>query len=154
MSIELTRAGPADIDQLMPLVSAYHDFEDIESDAAGRAAALGFLLGKQDFGAVFMIREGELVAGYIALCKGFSIEFGGYDAFIDEFYLSPEFRGRGIGKAALEAIVSPARELGIGALHLEVARDNSRAQRLYRDAGFAARDSYLLMTRELAESES
>jgi ribosomal protein S18 acetylase RimI-like enzyme len=80
------------------------------------------------------------------LCRGFSIEFNGFDAFIDEFFLLAEFRGRGIGRFVLEEIKSRARSLDINALHLEVARNNERARRLYRALGFEARDKYLLMS--------
>ena len=49
----------------------------------------------------------------------------------------------------LREIRRKARDLGINALHLEVARDNEFAQRLYRRAGFVARDKYVLMSLEL-----
>jgi ribosomal protein S18 acetylase RimI-like enzyme len=46
----------------------------------------------------------------------------------------------------LTEIKARARALDINALHLEVARDNARARRLYRAAGFEPRDKYLLMS--------
>lgn len=46
----------------------------------------------------------------------------------------------------LELVRSEARARDIGALHLEVARDNAPARALYRKAGFEARDKYLLMS--------
>lgn len=152
MQPELRRATEADLEALLPLVTAYHEFEGIDSSEQQRRAALRYLLGEQDFGALWVIGCGHALAGYIALCKGYSIEFGGFDAFVDEFYLDPEYRGRGVGKAVLQLIGAEARALGIGALHLEVARDNDRARRLYRGAGFEAREKYVLMTLELAES--
>ncbi len=149
MQLDLCRARPGDLEQLLPLVAAYHEFEKIDSSAEQRETALLFLLGEQEFGAVWLIEAERQLAGYIALCKGFSIEFGGFDAFVDEFYLDPAFRGRGIGKAVLDGIDALARELGVQALHLEVARDNERARGLYRGAGFEAREKYVLMTWEL-----
>ncbi len=41
-------------------------------------------------------------AGYIAICKGNSIEFCGFDAFIDEFFIRAESRGKGPRAKVLE----------------------------------------------------
>ena len=151
MQTRLRRAAAADIEALLPLVTAYHQFEAIERSERQRREAVLFLLGEQPFGALWCIDCNRELAGYIALCKGYSIEFGGFDAFVDEFYLKPEYRGRGAGKAVLRQIAVEARALAIRALHLEVGRDNEPARRLYLGAGFDAREKYLLMTLELAE---
>jgi ribosomal protein S18 acetylase RimI-like enzyme len=148
-SLELTLAKPADLEPILPLVQAYHEFEGIGSSAAERESAVGRLLADTGLGAIWTIRADGVLCGYIALCRGFSIEFDGFDAFVDEFFLLPGFRGRGIGKLVLEEIKSLARRLDINALHLEVARDNERARRLYRAAGFEAREKYLLMSARL-----
>jgi ribosomal protein S18 acetylase RimI-like enzyme len=148
-SLELTLARPADLELILPMVEGYHEFEKIDSSAAQRESAVARLLADTDLGAIWTIRADGALCGYIALCRGFSIEFDGFDAFVDEFYLLPGFRGKGIGKLVLEEIKSLARRLDINALHLEVARDNERARRLYRAAGFEAREKYLLMSARL-----
>jgi len=149
MKIELTLANPRDLDSLLPLVAAYHAFEGLDSTREQRAAAVARLLADASLGGIWLIRADDSLAGYIALCRGFSIEFNGFDAFVDELYLEPGFRGRGIGSFVLTEIRSEARRQGIRALHLEVARGNARAQKLYRSAGFTARDKYLLMSAAL-----
>lgn len=149
MQVQLRRADIQQLDLLEPLVAAYHAFEDIHSRADERSSALRQLLQDESLGALWLIEVDSQLAGYIALCRGFSIEFNGFDAFVDEFFLLPEFRGRGIGKRALSDIENAARNLGIHALHLEVARDNLAARRLYTSAGFAARDKYTLMSLNL-----
>jgi GNAT superfamily N-acetyltransferase len=146
MNIELKSAAPADLQRILPLVRAYHAFERIESSEAQRESALGRLLADRNLGGVWQILESGSLAGYIALCRGFSIEFNGFDAFVDEFYLEPAFRGRGIGRGVLAAIKAEAKKAGINALHLEVARDNDRARRLYAAEGFEAREKYVLMS--------
>jgi len=152
VNLDLQAAKPDDLQRILPLVAAYHAFEGIDSNAAKRESAIGRLLADASLGGIWLVlADGEL-AGYIALCRGFSIEFDGFDAFVDEFYLEPEFRGRGIGRFALEAIEAEAGRRQINALHLEVARDNRRAQRLYRSVGFEARDKYLLMSAALGET--
>ena len=146
MSIDLRLASATDEDLILRLVRAYHEFEDIRLTDAQRAAAVQALLGDRERGAIWLVLRGELAVGYIALCFGYSIEFAGRDAFVDEFYILPEHRGQGLGLGALKRIKDEARKQGVKALHLEVARANSRARKLYSRVDFEAREKYVLMS--------
>jgi GNAT superfamily N-acetyltransferase len=151
MQVQLQQAHTRQVDEIEPLVAAYHAFEAIPSSASSRASALRMLLGDSSLGALWLIHVDAKLAGYIALCRGFSIEFNGFDAFIDEFFLLPGFRGRGVGRQVLTTIGSEARKLEINALHLEVARDNTPARKLYASVGFEPREKYLLMSLPLRD---
>ena len=143
----LALATPADVEELLPLVCAYHDHEGIHSTDTDRRHALRPLLEEESKeGRVWWIVETGERVGYLALCFGYSIELGGRDAFLDELFVVPAARGRGLGTAALEAVQTAAADLGVLALHLEVAFDNPRAQSLYRRMGFVARERFHLMT--------
>ena len=139
-------ADRTDLDRLLPFVRDYHAFEEIQRSDDERRASLAPLLGENPLGRIWLIMEADELVGYIALCFGYSIEFGGRDAFVDEFFLSEGARGRGLGSRVLAAIRQTATELGIVALHLEVARSNSKARRFYETLGFTARDRYHLMS--------
>ncbi|MCB2158874.1 MAG: GNAT family N-acetyltransferase, partial [Rhodobacteraceae bacterium] len=101
MTAALTLAGPEDLDRLLPLVAAYHAFEGIVTDDAFRRAALAPLLAGTDLGAVWLIGPRDAPLGYIATGLGWSIELGGPDAFVDELFVVPEERGRGLGRDAM-----------------------------------------------------
>ena len=146
MNIEIRRCSEQDIDLLLPLVEAYHEFESIKTSARHRESAVRQLLIDQKLGSIWLITNQNESAGYIALCYGFSIEFGGRDAFIDEFFLIEKQRGQGIGKSVIKLIQDQAQKIGINALHLEVAKDNHIAREFYADMGFEARDKYTLMS--------
>ncbi len=88
--------------------------------------------------------------GYVALTFGYSLEFHGRDAFVDELFVRAERRGEGAGTAALGFIMDTCPTLGVHALHLEVERVNTAAQALYRLFGFHDHDGYL-MTRWMDE---
>ncbi len=98
----------------------------------------------QTFGRAWLIVAGEEPVGYVVLTVSFSFEYRGCDAFIDELYVEPEFRGRGIGRRAMEFLEGAARELGVNAVHLEVSRDNDAALELYRRAGYVDHGRYLM----------
>ena len=52
---------------------------------------------------VWLIRERDQIVGYTVLGLGFGIEYGGADAFVDDLYLVPEARGRGLGQRGARA---------------------------------------------------
>ena len=64
--------------------------------------ALATLLDDDTLGGVWVLEDEQGVAGYLAVTLGYSLEYGGRDAFIDELYLAARARGRGAGRAALE----------------------------------------------------
>ncbi|MGE0485499.1 MAG: GNAT family N-acetyltransferase [Gammaproteobacteria bacterium] len=153
LAATLVVATPTDHATLLPLVRAYHAFEGIALDDDRRAAALARLLTSPQIGRAWLIRCGAGNVGYCVVCRGFSLEFGGFDAFLDELFLLPAWRGRGLGRQVLAALPAACSGLELRALHLEVARDNDAARRLYGTAGFRARERFVLMTRELAASD-
>jgi ribosomal protein S18 acetylase RimI-like enzyme len=50
----------------------------------------------------------------------------------------PEYRGRGVGRALVEATLAAARSKGLARIDLEVRADNTAAIGLYHAVGFAA----------------
>jgi ribosomal protein S18 acetylase RimI-like enzyme len=98
--------------------------------------ALRSFLANPAFGKAWVFTDGATPAGYIVLTLGFSFEYHGEDAFIDELYVEPQYRRQGIGRRAVLFVEERARELGVHALHLEVDTGNDPALELYRRAGY------------------
>ena len=111
-------------------------------ERAARSALLG-LLRAPALGRAFLIESGGAAVGYVVLTLGWSLEYQGRDAFIDELYIDPACRGRGMGRRAVANVEQACRRLGVKALHLEVERSNTAAQGFCRSAGFADHDRYL-----------
>lgn len=137
-------AEAEDADALLSMMRELNEHEGMDFDEPKARAALTQLVADERFGVAHLILFGDEPAGYLVVTFGFSIEFGGRDAFVDELFIKDEFRGRGIGKAALVRAEEVCRARGIRALHLEVERANERAQTLYRKSGFRDHDRYLL----------
>ena len=147
MSAALHLAKPDDLPRLQSLVAAFHAHEGIEQSDQDRKAALLPLLEGSPHGAAYLVGPRKGPVGYIVVSFGYSVEMGGIDAFIDEFYIRENVRGRGMGGEVLRALMPALADYGVKALHLEVARDNAKAKRLYTRLGFEAREKYHLMTR-------
>ena len=60
------------------------------------------------------------------------------DAHVIAVYVTPDWRGRGIGRAISQAVVAWARERGAGAVILSVSDWNDGARRVYESIGFVA----------------
>ena len=131
---------------MLPLVAAYHAFEEVESSSEQRRSSVTKLLQDKRLGEIWLIRKLDGLIGYIAVCYSYSIEFGGRDAFIDEFYVEAAERGKGIGSMVLAEVSALLRERDIVALHLEVDGTNERAKSAYARAGFSSRDKYHVMS--------
>ena len=149
MTPEIKIASIEDLEILVPLVQAFHEFEELRISDEQRENSLITLLENIELGGIWLIYRDCQAVGYIALCTGYSIEFFGKDAFIDEFYIKPEFQGKGLGKQTLEFIKIAAKVLDVRAIHLEVARTNTNARRLYSQFNFEVREKYVLMSVKL-----
>ena len=121
-------------------------------DAFRARSALRDLVNDPSRGTVWLICDGDTPVGYLVLTFGYSLEFHGRDAFIDELYIGPAHRGRGWGARAMGHAETVALAAHVRAIHLEVGRGNIAAQAFYRKAGYADHDRYL-MTKWIAEEE-
>jgi ribosomal protein S18 acetylase RimI-like enzyme len=149
MSATLTLAGPDHLDRLEALVTAFHAESGIEMAPEARRRALSPLLDGIPHGAAYLIGPPRAPIGYVVITFGWSVEYGGLDAIIDELYIRPPVRGRGIASETLIALPRALAQGGLRAIHLEVDRDNAAAVKLYTKAGFKARDRYMFMSRAL-----
>ena len=149
MSAALRLARPEDLDRLMGLVVAFHAEAGIEQDPDQRRDALTPLLEGIPHGCIYLIGPSRAPLGYIILTFGWSVEFGGMDGFVDEIYIRPAIRGRGIATEVLLDLPKALAGAGLTALHLEVDRTNEAAQKLYLRTGFKPRDRYMLMSKKL-----
>ncbi len=134
---------------LLPFMRDYYAFDGHAFDEQKARAALITLLRDPNLGRVWLILDREqdgdaLPVGYIVLCFGYSLEWLGRDAFVDEFYLRPDYRGRGWGRRTMAFLEDAARSLNVTALHLEVMQENTRAMDLYRKLGFEGHKSSFL----------
>ena len=86
-----------------------------------------------------------VVVGYALLVSFWSNEYGGEICAIDELYVKPSHRSRGVSTSLFDEVIGD-RMLWPGhpvALELEVTPDNDRARALYERLGFRARNTTL-----------
>ena len=89
------------------------------------------------YGRLLLAIEGARAAG-IACMRRIRKDIGE----IKRMYVRPEFRGRGIGRALLEALIAEAQEIGYPTVRLDSARFMEAAHSLYRSVGFHEIEPY------------
>ncbi|EIP99150.1 acetyltransferase [Opitutaceae bacterium TAV1] len=140
-------ATAADEAEVLAMMRAFYaeDRIDFVEDRARRAFRL--IVADDACGAILLFVDpaaqapapggaSGTTAGYAVVTLGFSLEFGGPFALLDELYLCDAARGRGWGRCALDLTKTWARQRGVLALRLEVHHHNPRAKSIYTKAGF------------------
>ncbi|HYW05698.1 MAG TPA: GNAT family N-acetyltransferase [Longimicrobium sp.] len=145
---EFLPASSGDEERILPMIAEFYECEGIDFHEDRARRALATLLADASLGRVWWIEEGGAPAGYMVMTIGFSLEFAGRFALIDELYLRPAHRGSGAGTRAVETAAAACRAMGVAAIRLEVSHDNPSARRLYDRLGFRAHERDL-MTRWL-----
>ena len=137
-------AGTSDVSALVELMAEFGAEADYTINRVRARVAFEALLADPSLGRVWLMESDSAVAGYAVATFVFAMEYGGMVAFLDDFFVRPEFRDRGIGTSALAQIRDAASSLGSRALFVEVAGDNDRAINVYERTGFEMTDRRLM----------
>jgi GNAT superfamily N-acetyltransferase len=87
-------------------------------------------------GFILLARHDGRIVGIAYVATILSAEHCGPVGWLEELYVTPSLRSRGIGTALISATLERARETGIVAIDLEIDAGHSRSEWLYRRFGF------------------
>lgn len=93
------------------------------------------LMKDNTYAECYMMEYSGKVVGYALLAKTFSQEAGGLVVWIEELFLLPEYRNKGLGTEFFQ-FVKETIEPNVARVRLEVEPDNTDAIRLYKQMGF------------------
>lgn len=111
---------------------------DLPADRALVSGAVTGILTDQRTGFLLAAHSGAQVIGVAYVAMIWSLEHGGLSSWLEELYVLPDWRGRGVGADLLRASLVQARARGCLMMDLEVTADHARAARLYEREGFEA----------------
>ena len=137
MPPQVTRlATLTDIDVLVRLMQQFRAEGSLTVSERAASRAFEAILDDSRLGQVWMIEHDGHPAGFVVLTVGFSMEYGGLRGFIDDFYVAPLYRRRGLGHAALEEVKRACRRRGVRALVVESRPEADAAMASYLSVGF------------------
>jgi GNAT superfamily N-acetyltransferase len=148
MAISVREAGTRDRDLLVAMMREFYAESQFPCDPARAAAAFDRLLAEPRYGAAWILAADGEPAGYFVMTLGYSMEFGGESAVLDDLFIRAPFRGRGLGRAAMTALLAACEQRRVPVVHIEVGEDNAAARALYAKFGFAPR-ALVRLVREL-----
>ncbi len=144
MSLTFPLAKPSDLTIIIGLMRELYEQDHLVFDERMAQKAVTRFLLDHSLGRLWLIALKGKPIGYMALTFGYSLEYHGRDAFLDEIYIQQAYRGKGLGTKAISFVEEECRSLGVHVLHLEVERENKTAQTFYHKMGFKDHDRYLL----------
>jgi GNAT superfamily N-acetyltransferase len=134
--LQITPVEDAEYERLLPLIAAYQRFyEATDIDEERNRAFFRRFLAPSEEGMLLGARLGGVLAGYACLYWHFSSTRAVETVLMNDLFVGEAARGRGVGRALIEASAAVARERGSPHLEWSTAPDNLTAQRLYDSTG-------------------
>jgi GNAT superfamily N-acetyltransferase len=126
----------ADLERALPLFAGYQRFYGVErpDDARNLAFFRRFLAPSPD-GLLLGAWDGDRLVGFACLYWTFSSINAAPIVLLSDLFVQEDQRGRGTGRALIEASVAVARERRVHHLEWLTAQDNVSAQALYDRIG-------------------
>jgi GNAT superfamily N-acetyltransferase len=139
--VNIREATPADRDAVVLRLVEQMREHNIPLDATRVGGAVDGALARPERAAILVattIEPEPAVVGVAYLSFTWTLEHGGLSCWLEELYVAPPYRERGIGRALLLDAIEHARAAGCAAMDLEVEAAHDRAEHLYLREGFVA----------------
>ena len=124
------------LDTIIKMMQSFYAIDNYFFDGEIAAKLIQEFVNNENLGKCWVILKDKKTIGYVILTFVFSFEYKGRIAFLDELYIEEEFRGKGIGKTAIQFIQEQANELSLKLIYLEIENHNQNAQKLYLSQNF------------------
>jgi GNAT superfamily N-acetyltransferase len=124
-----------DADEIAQLLHDFNtEFGEPTPDVAVLAARLRGLLSRDT---TFAIIAGEPAVALALVTLRSNVWYEGRVALLDEMYVVPQLRSRGIGSAIIQQLMATSRGTGIDLIEINVDEGDTDAQRFYERHGFS-----------------
>lgn len=147
---DIRPATPADLGTAAILFDAYRQFYAQPADIARARAFLAERLAAGDTTLLLALDADGTGLGFTHLFPSFTSVGTARLVVLNDLFVAPDARGRGVGAALLAAAEAHARRVGAVRLVLQTAPGNAAAQRLYRRAGWTRDDSFVTFERTIS----
>ena len=143
MSLVIRAAAPADATLIFALVCELADYENLQAEVDATPEAIAAALFAPEPRLFCHIAEwnGE-PAGLAVWFLNFSTFRGRHGIYLEDIYVRPEFRGRGIGKALMVQLARRCVEAGWARVEWAVLDWNAPSIEFYKSIGAFVMDNW------------
>ncbi len=85
---------------------------------------------------LMVAKEEGMVVGFVNFTRRRTVLHANPSGLIDELIVSQQFRGQGIGRILIAAVLDKCRRLGCSEVEVSTEKANSRAREFYQRCGF------------------
>ena len=133
---EIHDARPDEVEELLPLMRAYCEFYESNPPDEGLREMAAALIADPSQGVLLVARDGAGDAvGFAAMDWKWSSLKGARVGYLEDLFVTPSARGRGIADALIMECAKRCRDRGMPVMQWLTAPDNHRAQAVYDRVG-------------------
>ncbi|HET9913648.1 MAG TPA: GNAT family N-acetyltransferase [Anaerolineales bacterium] len=135
-NIHIEPASETDIPLIFTLIKEFAEYMHLSHEVAATEESLReTLFGSKRYAEVIIARLDSQTAGFAIFFHNFSTFLGKPGLYLEDLFVRPEFRGKGIGKALLIYLAKLAVERGCGRFEWSVLDWNKSAIEFYKRLG-------------------
>jgi GNAT superfamily N-acetyltransferase len=134
--LRIVPATPADVPTVLEFIRELAEYERLASDVvATEAMVYEALFAPAPAAEVLLARLGDATVGFALYFHNFSTFLGRRGLYLEDLFVRPAARGRGVGRALLAALARVAVDRGCGRMEWSVLDWNTPAIAFYESLG-------------------
>ena len=151
-NIKIRKAELKDVKIILKLIKELAEYEKLgDKVTATEDKLISTIFGKDKFVEVWLAEIKDDPAGQVLFFRNYSTFLAKPGLYIEDIYVRPQFRGKGVGKKLLSKVVDLAAEKDYGRVEWCVLNWNKPAIDFYKKMGAVSMDDW--MTFRLAEED-
>ena len=136
LAFSVRPAAPTDVPAIFELIQALAAYEKLSHAVSGTAADLStHLFGERPYAEALVAECEQAIVGFALFFHNYSTFLTQPGLYLEDLFVLPEYRDRGIGKALLQQVAQLAVARGCGRLEWSVLDWNEPAIAFYRYMG-------------------
>lgn len=142
-TLEIRIATEDDVPLILSFIKELAEYENLSHEVYATEDLLReYLFGERRGAEVVIGHHGEDPAGFALFFHNFSTFLGRPGIYLEDLYVTPELRGKGVGRALLTYLAKLAKERNCGRLEWSVLDWNEPAIKLYESIGAVPMDEW------------
>ena len=142
-NVRIEKAQESDLSLILSFIKELAEYERLSHEVVATEELLReYLFGKNVKAEVVIAYDQDQAVGFALFFHNFSTFVGRPGIYLEDLYVQPHARGRGIGRALLSFLARLAKERGCGRLEWAVLDWNEPAIRFYKNLGAVPMDEW------------
>ena len=134
-----------DVPAIFLFIKEIAEYEKLSNEVIATEEVLKeSLFGERQYAEVLIAEYNGKPAGQALFFHNFSIFIGRPGIYLEDLYVRPQYRGKGIGKALLVSLIKLAKERNCGRVEWTVLNWNEPAINFYKSMGAVAMDEWTI----------